>query len=294
MKDPDKLAYYLKPVSGVQSPSGVQTPPAAQSQTPPVAQSPTKPELANLDDDAKVEEVTSLVSSPEGAVADIDPLDTVVDIEETQEPENRDPLDLSDVPLAILGPAREEDCESGHGPSLPMSPHSTRLASSFHESEGEGGDLPSLAAKHLPDLAASLCGGLDTRTVSLVSFEQHGITYEQFLERLKSVPSLLEDPRLVIRLHEKYLSWSKAAPILLSIMLFRQPLPPDVVEDIVKDGIDVNVNLSADEVKGAEGVRGKKSWFGWSWGATEANTSQTGTVVVEEVASEEEREEVKE
>ena len=133
MKDPDKLAYYLKPVSGVQSPSGVQTPPAAQSHTPPVAQSPTKPdsgpELANLDEDAKVEEVTSLVSSPEGAVADIDPLDTVVDIEETQEPENRDPLDLSDVPLAILGPAREEDCESGHGPSLPMSPHSTRLAS---------------------------------------------------------------------------------------------------------------------------------------------------------------------
>ena len=112
----------------------------------------------------------------------------------------------------------------------------------------------------------------------------------------------------MIRLHEKYLSWSKAAPILLSIMLFRQPLPPDVVEDIVKDGIDVNVNLSAEEVKGAEGVRGKKSWFGWSWGATEANTSQTGAVVVEEVklevveglpgveevASEEEREEVKE
>ena len=112
----------------------------------------------------------------------------------------------------------------------------------------------------------------------------------------------------MIRLHEKYLSWSKAAPILLSIMLFRQPLPPDVVEDIVKDGIDVNVNLSAEEVKGAEGARGKKSWFGWSWGATEANTSQTGAVVVEEVklevveglpgveevASEEEREEVKE
>ena len=131
----------------------------------------------------------------------------------------------------------------------------------------------------------------------------------QFLERLKSGPSLLEDPRLVIRLHEKYLSWSKAAPILLSIMLFRQPLPPDVVEDIVKDGIDVNLNLSAEEVKqGAEGARGKKSWFGWSWGATEANTSQTGAVEVveevkleaveglsgvEEVGSEEEREEVK-
>ena len=87
----------------------------------------------------------------------------------------------------------------------------------------------------------------------------------------------------MIRLHEKYLSWSKAAPILLSIMLFRQPLPPDVVEEMVKDGLDVNVNLSAEEVKGVEGARGKKSWFGWSWGATEANTSQTGAVVVEEV-----------
>ena len=129
MKAPDKLAYYLKPVSGVPSPSGVQTPPVVQSHTPPVAQSPPKPELEKLDENAKVEKETSLVLSPEGAVTDSDPLDTVVDIEETQEPENRDSLDLSDVPLAISGPAREEDCESGHGPSLPMSPHSTRLAS---------------------------------------------------------------------------------------------------------------------------------------------------------------------
>ena len=87
----------------------------------------------------------------------------------------------------------------------------------------------------------------------------------------------------MIRLHEKYLSWTKAAPILLSIMLFRQPLPSDVVEEMVKDGLDVNVNLSAEEVKAVEGVRGKKSWFGWSWGAAEANTSQAGAVVVEEV-----------
>ena len=135
MKDPDKLAYYLKPVSvpassGVPSPSGVQTPPVAQSQTPPVAQSPPKQDLAKLNEDLKAEEETSLILSSEGAMVDSDPLDTVVGIEEeAQESENRDPLDLSDVPLAISGPAREEDCESGHGPSLPMSPHSIRVAS---------------------------------------------------------------------------------------------------------------------------------------------------------------------
>ena len=62
-------------------------------------------------------------------MVDSDPLGiSVADIEEAPEPENRDPLDLSDVPLAISGPAREEDCESGHGPSLPMSPHSIRVA----------------------------------------------------------------------------------------------------------------------------------------------------------------------
>ena len=297
MKDPDKLAKYLKPVpvssSEAISPSGVETPPVDQSQTPPLAQSPPK-----VEEPKKAGETPFNLSS-EGAMAD--PLETAIGIEE---PENRDPLDLSDVPLAISGPAREEDCESGHGPSLPMSPHSNRVAANFQESEGEGGDdLPSLAAKHLPDLAASLCGGLDTRTVSLMSFEQHALTYDQFLERLKSATSLLDDPRLVIRLHEKYLTWAKAAPILLSIMLFRQPLPPDVVEEMIKDGLDVNVNLSAEEVKNVERASGKKSWFGW-WGS-EANKSQAagagvaeevklevveGLSGVEELASEEERE----
>jgi hypothetical protein len=64
-------------------------------------------------------------------------------------PSPRDPLDLSDVPC---GPYREEDCESGRGPSLPMSPH-TRPRYQSSELEGEE-DLPGLAAKYFPDLAA--------------------------------------------------------------------------------------------------------------------------------------------
>jgi len=133
-------------------------------------------------------------------------------------------------------------------------------------------DLPRLASKYLPDLAASLCGGLKTGSVSLVSFEEHLLTYSQFVDKLRNGSHLLDDPNLVIRLHEKYLSWPKAAPILLSILLFRQPLSEDLVADIVKDGIDVNVNLSAEEVlqvkAGAQDRDRKKSstWFGW-WGA---------------------------
>jgi phosphatidate phosphatase LPIN len=137
---------------------------------------------------------------------------------------------------------------------------------------------------------SSLCGGLETGAVSVESFERSALSFEQFLTRLRAGPPLLEvsgitgfplpfifivslsdpsppqDPALVIRLHEKYLSWPRAAPVRLSVILFRQPLPQDVVEGIVKDGLDVNVNLSAEEVKAATERRGTKStWFGGWW-----------------------------
>ena len=226
--------------------------------------------------------------------------------------------DLSDVPLAIEDPqGREEDCESGHGPSLPMSPHSGRSVqvgtwnktvsltvlgvlmspdlqapAQCEEGGSEGeevGDLPSLAAKYLPDLAASLCGGLDTASVTLQTFEQHALTYEQFVERLRAGPVLLEDPALVVRVHEKYLSWSRAAPILVSVLLFRQPLPEAVVADMVKDGLDVNVTMSPEEVTGCSKTGGKKSWFGW-WATKEGEKGKEGQEMEEVV--EEQREDM--
>ena len=60
---------------------------------------------------------------------------------------------------------------------------------------------------------------------------------------------------------DKYLTWRAAAPILLSVMLFKQPVPETVVEQIIKDGLDVNINMTEEEVK-TNHEKGKKSWFG--------------------------------
>jgi len=166
---------------------------------------------------------------------------------------------------------REEDAESGAGCSVPMSPYSgrgagRRLLSRNYESDGELQDLPSLISRHLPDLAASLCGGLESKDVTVEAFENCLLTYTEFMGRLREGgESMMTDPRLVIRVHEKYLSWAAASPILLSILLFKQPLPGDLIQELIKDGLDVNLNLSPEEVEQKRAKTSSKSstWFGW-------------------------------
>ena len=74
----------------------------------------------------------------------------------------------------------------------------------------------------------------------------------------------------MIRVHEKYLSWEKAAPILLSILLYKQPLPSDV-----------NINLSPEDIekkKMDDRARKTSSWFGW-WGKGNAEASIKGEAI---------------
>jgi len=207
----------------------------------------------------------------------VDPLD----ISEVPKPDlANNTIDLSDVPRGVDVP-RDDDCESGNGQSLPMSPHSVIGVPGGvrYDSECEAElsrncetDLPTLISRHLPDLAASLCGGLNDASITPEHFEAHMLTYPQFLEKLSPTgASVVTDPNLVIRVHEKYLSWDKAAPILLSVMLFKQPLPSEVVSEITKDGLDVNINISAEDVTKKtvdDDGTGRKtsSWFGWFGG----------------------------
>jgi len=191
---------------------------------------------------------------------------------------NQNAVDLSDVPRGVDVP-RDDDCESGNGPSLPMSPHSLLgvPGAARYDSDCEAElarnsvtDLPTLISRHLPDLAASMCGGLGDASITPEQFEAHHLTYPQFLEKLTGGSSVVNDANLVIRVHEKYLSWEKAAPILLSVMLFKQPLPSEVVGEITKDGLDVNINISGEEAaknkEENESSRKTSSWFGWFGG----------------------------
>ncbi len=82
--------------------------------------------------------------------------------------------------------ARDEDCESGHGPSLPMSPQSgiiTKPRVRNFNSDSED-DFPIILSRHFPDFSISLCGGLGSKgEISPEVFREKIVTLEDFTAR---------------------------------------------------------------------------------------------------------------
>ncbi len=59
-------------------------------------------------------------------------------------------------------------------------------------------------------------------------FQAKKIEYEGFIE---SPSEIIGDSRLVIRIDKRlYYDWRSAAPILMSYLVFKAPLPPNVVD----------------------------------------------------------------
>ena len=66
----------------------------------------------------------------------------------------------------------------------------------------------------LPDLAGSQCGGLTGAAISPELFAADLLTFPKFVQQLMAgAGNALPHPNLVIRMHEKYISWEQAAPI---------------------------------------------------------------------------------
>lgn len=58
-------------------------------------------------------------------------------------------------------------------------------------------------------------------------FNASKVDYESFIDGPRDV---LADPRLVIRIDSQfYYDWKSAAPILMSYLVFKAPLPPPAV-----------------------------------------------------------------
>merc|ERR1719264_2231539 len=198
-----------------------------------------------------------------------------------------DPLDLSHIPRSGIDMPRDFDCESGNGPSLPMSPQTILVSSPPSGTSPSTKDLAALVSQHLPDLAVSLCGGLEDKSITPSQFNTGLLTYTVFLEKLKESSPVLADPNLVVRLEEKYVSWTTASPILLSLMFFKKPLPKETIEDILKDGLPVNLNLSAEEATMQTSPKKDSSgWFGWFGSSSEEQ--KEGNEVKEDVLHESE------
>lgn len=133
-------------------------------------------------------------------------------------------------PQNVISPAvRDEDAESGNGPSLPHSPHSVAGAIGGQDSDID--DRHSF--DYCSDVAMSLCGGLQDSESELPEerFLHSLVTYDEFTEN----PSILQNANLVIRLSGKYYNWQTAAPMLLSIMMFQRPLPEKTVNQLVDE-----------------------------------------------------------
>jgi phosphatidate phosphatase LPIN len=118
------------------------------------------------------------------------------------------------------------------------------------------------------DLALSLCGPLDlSNPPSEEVFSQATISYAE----LRQNPALLETPALVVRINGKLRTWKDAAPEVMSLLLFQQPLGPGQDDGTGKLSdeaiISGNAENEASTERNAESnvveEPPRYSWFSW-------------------------------
>lgn len=72
------------------------------------------------------------------------------------------------------------------------------------------------------DVSLSLCGNLNSPNSSIAEkFLQNLVTFQDLINN----PKLLEDPNLVVRYDGQYYNMKAASPLIVSLMVFRRPLP---------------------------------------------------------------------
>ncbi|XP_075682496.1 phosphatidate phosphatase LPIN2 isoform X2 [Rhinoderma darwinii] len=107
----------------------------------------------------------------------------------------------------------------------------------------------------LSDVTLSLCGGLNENgEISKEKFKEHIITYQQFAEN----PGIIDNPNLVVRIHNRYYNWVLAAPMILSLQVFQKSLPKNTIESWVKEKMP------------------KQSWRWWFWRKKDSMVKQPG------------------
>ncbi|KAF4513935.1 UNVERIFIED_CONTAM: hypothetical protein B566_EDAN018306 [Ephemera danica] len=100
-----------------------------------------------------------------------------------------------------------------------------------------------------PDLALSLCGPLDlNQPPSTEAFSAATISHAEFRQN----PSLLEHPALVVRMHGRLQTWREAAPEVLSLLIFQQPLTTQEPSPTVAE-TNAKQELLASEAQPKEG-----------------------------------------
>ena len=186
----------------------------------------------------------------------------------------------------------EEDQESGRGMSLPQSPRENLLgdiqlslcgsiATSLLASPIPKSDLPSSSSQSnicASSSSTSLLGVSPTQSnvknfLDLSNellndqnqfddlFQQGLLSWDKFVEEM---PSICQNPNLVIKLGGRYMNWSSAGPIILANLVYQKQLSNDQINNVL------DTNLPKSSNKTSEQSGSKKGWF-FSWSKSKTN-----------------------
>ncbi|KAL1512641.1 hypothetical protein ABEB36_002202 [Hypothenemus hampei] len=153
------------------------------------------------------------------------------------------------------------DCESGNGPSLTQSPNSPEGCKSI---DSDFDDQAKLIQTHCQDVALSLCGWEPNLTVE--RFNEHLVSFTDFCNNT----ALLDNPKLVARINNKYYSWKVAIPILVSILSFGRPLLQACVDQLCI--AHMPISEVKDKSLEAKNQPNKSSWWHWRSRASREST----------------------
>ncbi|GJQ80230.1 hypothetical protein Trydic_g23804 [Trypoxylus dichotomus] len=142
------------------------------------------------------------------------------------------------------------DCESGNGPSLTQSPNSAEGSKSI---DSDFDDHKSMNS-YFQDVALSMCGWTPEPTED--AFIKHIVAFSDLCNN----PSVLESPKLVVRLRNKYYPWKIAAPLISSVVIYQRPLPQTTIDQLCTMHMPQQVALQEKERKTQETGY---SWFSW-------------------------------
>lgn len=153
---------------------------------------------------------------------------------------------------------REEDRESGNGTSLPQSP-TTSMELIKNDSDYDENKHQAEENSQVSFVALSLCGGMDKGGPTDEEFDANVIQYADICHN----PELFGSPNLVVRLNDKYYSWTTACPVVMTLIAYQKPLPIEVCEKLVKSEQQKPSKSSEDDQQQSTQAESRRSWFSW-------------------------------
>ncbi|XP_050295672.1 phosphatidate phosphatase LPIN3 isoform X2 [Anthonomus grandis grandis] len=141
------------------------------------------------------------------------------------------------------------DCESGNGPSLAQSPNSPEGCKSI-DSDFEEHNKTSLNSM---EVSLSLCGN------QFETFDQHLISFPDFCN---NPAGILDDPKLVVKMNEKFYMGKVAVPILISVLAYGRPLMQPTLDQLQSHFMPLSDAKDGGGQQKAQ-ASSKSSWWHW-------------------------------